>query len=85
MSETHTGGGADHQQDHDLPGACGAFQHVRDRPIHGHGAYESWRDGSAFSIKNNELFISHPYIQSAPEPSIVKLDRETPRKEGNEA
>lgn len=58
-----TGGDADHQQDHDLQGACGAFRHVRDRPIRGHGACESWIGGSAFSvINNNRLSVSacHP-------------------------
>ena len=37
-----TGGGADHQQDHDLLGACGACQHGRGRRRRVRGACESW-------------------------------------------
>ena len=58
-----TGGGADHQRDRDLRGACGAFQHDRDRQRHGHGVCESSRGGSAYSAKQsniNNLVLMHP-------------------------
>ena len=43
-----TGGGADHQQDHDLLDACGAFLHDRVRRRRVRGACESLIDASAF-------------------------------------
>ena len=37
----HTGGGADHQQDHDLRGAYGACLRARDQQRRGRDACES--------------------------------------------
>jgi len=52
-----TGDGADHQQDHDLQGACGASLHVHVQPIHGHGACESSTGASAlFSTAPQKMY-----------------------------
>ena len=68
MRGKRTGGGADHQRDHDLLGACGAFLHDRDRQRHDRGACGSSRIGwaSCLSDSQKDQPKVHSHHQSHP-------------------
>lgn len=73
--------GADHQRDHDLRDACGAFLHDHDRQRRGRGACGYWRTGKAFSAMIEDDGQRHLLcIQSSPCQSIAKRRREQQQK-----
>ena len=69
-----TGGGVDHQQDHDLRGACGACLHDRDRRRRVRGACESSRTVSAFSKQPEKETICQPFIVLSTPAIAYKFD-----------